>query len=75
MNQKMNQLLDGQPPTGPRFTEKTGQDLAFTWAYSHNGRSSAERDMQHYFGVAAFRCTDFGTLLKILTSLPCQHRW
>jgi len=52
MNQEMNQLLDGQPPTGPRFTEKQGQYLAFIWAYSQiNGRAPAERDMQHYFGV------------------------
>jgi DNA-binding MarR family transcriptional regulator len=52
MNQKMNQLLDRQPPAGPRFTEKQGQYLAFIWAYSQiNGRSPAERDLQRYFGV------------------------
>jgi DNA-binding MarR family transcriptional regulator len=50
----MNQLLDGQPPAQPRFTEKQGQYLAFIWTYGLlNGRSPAERDMQRFFGVAA----------------------
>jgi hypothetical protein len=53
-NRKMNQLLDGQPPAQPRFTEKQGQYLAFIWTYGLlNGRSPAERDMQRFFGVAA----------------------
>ncbi|MER9558031.1 MarR family transcriptional regulator [Mesorhizobium sp. M0323] len=48
----MNQLLDGQPPAQPRFTEKQGQYLAFIWTYALlNGR--AERDMQSFFGVTA----------------------
>ena len=52
MNRKMNQLLDGQSPDRPRFTEKQGQYLAFIWAYSQiNGRAPAERDMQRYFCV------------------------
>jgi DNA-binding MarR family transcriptional regulator len=52
MNQKMNQLLDGQSPAPPSFTEKQGQYLAFIWAYTRiNGRAPAERDLQHYFGV------------------------
>ncbi|TIX80254.1 MAG: MarR family transcriptional regulator [Mesorhizobium sp.] len=42
----MNQLLDGQLPAQPHFTEKQGQYLAF-WTYARlNGRSPAERDMQ-----------------------------
>jgi DNA-binding MarR family transcriptional regulator len=50
----MNQLLDGQPPARPRFTEKQGQYLAFIWTYGLlNGRSPAERDMQRFFGVTA----------------------
>jgi DNA-binding MarR family transcriptional regulator len=54
MNQKLNQLLDGQPPAGADFTEKQGQYLAFIWAYSLlNGRPPAERDMQRYFRVTA----------------------
>ena len=52
MNRKMNQLLDGQSPTPPRFTEKQGQYLAFIWAYTQiNRRAPAERDLQHYFRV------------------------
>lgn len=50
----MNQLLDGQTPAAPRFTEKQGQYLAFIWTYGLlNGRSPAERDMQRFFGVTA----------------------
>lgn len=50
----MNQLLDGQPPARPRFTEKQGQYLAFIWTYRLlNGRSPAERDMQRFFGLTA----------------------
>ena len=50
----MNQLLDGQPPVRPRFTEKQGQYLAFIWTYGLlNGRSPAERDMQRFFAVTA----------------------
>jgi DNA-binding MarR family transcriptional regulator len=50
----MNQLLDGQPPDRPRFTEKQGQYLAFIWSYGLlNGRSPAQRDMQRFFGVTA----------------------
>jgi DNA-binding MarR family transcriptional regulator len=50
----MNQLLDGQPPAAPRFTEKQGQYLAFIWTYGLlNGRSPAERDMQRFFAVTA----------------------
>ena len=50
----MNQLLDGQPPDRPRFTEKQGQYLAFIWTYGLlNARSPAERDMQRFFGVTA----------------------
>lgn len=50
----MNQLLDGQLPAQPRFTEKQGQYLAFIWTYALlNGRSPAERDMQRFFGVTA----------------------
>lgn len=50
----MNQLLDGQPPDRPRFTEKQGQYLAFIWNYGLiNGRSPAERDMQRFFAVSA----------------------
>ncbi|MER8460142.1 MarR family transcriptional regulator [Mesorhizobium sp. M1300] len=50
----MNQLLDGQPPARPRFTEKQGQYLAFIWTHALlNGRSPAERDMQRFFGVTA----------------------
>jgi hypothetical protein len=52
----MNQLLDGQPPARPHFTEKQGQYLAFIWNYGLlNGRSPAERDMQRFFGV--LRCS------------------
>ena len=52
MNQKMNQLLGGQTPAGPSFTEKQGQYLAFIRAYTQvNGRPPAERDLQRYFGV------------------------
>ena len=50
----MNQLLDGQSPAPPRFTEKQGQYLAFIWTYGLiNGRSPAERDMQRFFEVTA----------------------
>lgn len=50
----MNQLLDGQPPARPSFTEKQGQYLAFIWTYGLlNRRSPAERDMQRFFGVTA----------------------
>lgn len=50
----MNQLLDGQPPDQPRFTQKQGQYLAFIWTYGLiNGRAPAERDMQRFFGVTA----------------------
>jgi DNA-binding MarR family transcriptional regulator len=52
MNQKLNQLLGGQTPEAPGFTEKQGQYLAFIWAYSQiNGLSPAERDLQRYFRV------------------------
>ncbi|WP_040588976.1 LexA family protein [Allomesorhizobium alhagi] len=48
----MNQLLDGQPPDAPQFTDKQGQYLAFIWAYMQvNRQPPAERDMQRYFGV------------------------
>jgi len=51
---KRNQLLDGQPPARPRFTEKQRQYLAFIWNYGLlNGRAPAERDMQRFFGVTA----------------------
>jgi len=50
----MNQLLDGQPPARPCFTEKQGQYLAFIWTYGLlNARPPAERDMQRFFGVTA----------------------
>ncbi|MER8577066.1 MarR family transcriptional regulator, partial [Mesorhizobium sp. M1338] len=50
----MNQLVDGQSPDRPRFTQKQGQYLAFIWTYGLlNGRSPAERDMQRFFGVTA----------------------
>lgn len=50
----MNQLLDGQPPARPSFTDKQGQYLAFIWTYGLlNGRAPAERDMQRFFGVTA----------------------
>jgi len=50
----MNQLLDGQPPDRPRFTDKQGQYLAFIWTYGLlNARAPAERDMQRFFGVTA----------------------
>jgi DNA-binding MarR family transcriptional regulator len=50
----MNQLLDGQTPALPHFTEKQGQYLAFIWTYGLlNGRSPAERDIQRFFGVTA----------------------
>ena len=52
MNQKLNQLLGGQTPEAPGFTEKQGQYLAFIWAYSQiNGLSPAERDLQRHFHV------------------------
>jgi DNA-binding MarR family transcriptional regulator len=52
MNRKLNQLLGGQTPAGPSFTEKQGQYLAFIWAYMQiNRQPPAERDMQRYFGV------------------------
>lgn len=38
--------------SGPSFTVKQGQYLAFIYAYSRVlGRSPAEADLQHYFGV------------------------
>ncbi|ESZ04192.1 transcriptional regulator [Mesorhizobium sp. L2C085B000] len=50
----MNQLVDGQSPDRPRFTQKQGQYLAFIWTYGLlNSRSPAERDMQRFFGVTA----------------------
>jgi Mn-dependent DtxR family transcriptional regulator len=52
MNRQMNQILDGQPPDAPQFTDKQGQYLAFIWAYMRvNRQPPAERDMQRYFGV------------------------
>ena len=52
MNRKLNQLLGGQTPAGPSFTEKQGQYLAFIWAHMQiNRQPPAERDTQRYFGV------------------------
>jgi DNA-binding MarR family transcriptional regulator len=41
-----------RPETGPAFTDKQGQYLAFIYAYTKvNGRPPAEADMQRHFGV------------------------
>src|ERR671929_347002 len=43
----------GQSCSGPRFTDKQGQYLAFIDAYTRvNGRSPAETDMQRHFRVS-----------------------
>src|SRR5918911_5281103 len=43
-----------QPPTAPSFTERRGQYLAFTDAYTRvNGRPPAEADLRRHFGVSA----------------------
>lgn len=40
------------PPSGPTFTSKQGQYLAFIYAYTRIlGRPPAEADMQRYFQV------------------------
>ena len=44
----------GQSCSGPRFTDKQGQYLAFIDAYTRvNGRPPAEADLQRHFGVSA----------------------
>ncbi len=49
----MNQMPDVcPPPSGPRFTPKQGQYLAFINAYTLVlGRPPAEADLQRYFQV------------------------
>jgi DNA-binding MarR family transcriptional regulator len=49
----MNQIPDVcLPPSGPRFTPKQGQYLAFIHAYTLVlGRPPAEADLQRYFQV------------------------
>ena len=41
------------PSSGPGFTAKQGQDLAFIYAYTRVlGRPPAEADIQRHFGVS-----------------------
>jgi Mn-dependent DtxR family transcriptional regulator len=51
----MNQIIgENAPASGPSFTSKQGQYLAFIYAYTRIlGRPPAEADMQRYFEVTA----------------------
>src|SRR6266404_158170 len=69
------------PPTGPAFTPKQGQYLAFIYAYTRVlGRPPAEVDLRRYFGVSPtlrppmVPALERDGLIRRQPGVPGQHR-